>query len=121
MKLAITLLCLLLAGCAAKSTTDPGQTNRNRLATVEASYGAVQSAALVYARRPLCPAPTPVCADRGVVRTMQAADRSSMAAIETVHTAVATNPTAATIPTLIDAAMASVTAFQAVTPSEKQP
>lgn len=116
MKALALVLLLVITGCAG-SATDPAAANRNRLATVEASYGTAQVAALAYAKRPLCGQTTAtICADPSTVRVMQAADRSALAAIQGAHEAVRNNPADPAVGDLIVAAASGVAALQKVTP-----
>jgi hypothetical protein len=114
-KLAFILL-LMLAGCAGSSA----DSNRNRLATVTASYGAVQVLALAYIDRTPCSRLPRIvlCSDPSTVRLIQGADRSAISAINRANEAVKANPSDPSLPQLINGAVDAVDKFKSVTPKE---
>ena len=115
-KLSFVLL-LLAAGCAG-SATNSADANRNKLATVAASYGTVQTAAEAYIARPPC-SRTPqvvLCSDPTTVRSIQAADRTAYTALDRANGAVKANPSDPSLPQLISGAVDAVANFKKVTP-----
>lgn len=116
--LKIALMFLLLGACASSDASNSPTTNRNRLATVEASYGAAQSVALAYINRPPCsrqPVAT-VCSDPSTVRTIQAADRAAIREINMAHAAVKAGPSDPNNTRTIVGAERAVENFKNVTP-----
>lgn len=115
------IVAMLAVFALAACSTTPAQSNMNRLAAAEATYGTALVGANLYAHRPLCApgstiTPTNICADRGVIATMQAADRSAIAAITAAHTALIANPSDSVVVLLVGSAEAAVGAFSAVAP-----
>lgn len=116
MKTLAFIALLFLSACAGSASNTADQ-NRNRLATVEASYGAVQSVALAYMKRPICgQTRLLICASPPVMQQIQNADRAANAAINKAHSAIATNAADPSVITLVSAASDAVTAFNNVTP-----
>lgn len=109
-------------GCAGSGATNTAEANRNRLATVAASYGTVQTAAEAYIARPPCSRDPKVtlCSDPTTVRIIQAADRSAFTAIDRANTAVKANPSDPSLPQLITGAAEAVANFRAKTPNAPQ-
>lgn len=79
MKRVILLGCLILAACIAQP--------KSEVAALEASLSALENAALVYARLPLCPA-EPLCSEREVLMRIGEADRVAFAAVANLKVAV---------------------------------
>lgn len=121
-KTMLAFLLVALAGCAGSANT-AAEANRNRLATVVATYGSVQAAAEVYLNRPSCNAhPTiALCSSPTTVRAIQAADRTAFTAIDRTNQAVKANPSDPSLPQLITGAGEAVAAFGKVTPTYKEP
>ena len=119
-KVLSVLALLLVVGCAG-SATNSADANRNRLATVAASYGTVQTAAEAYINRPPCsrtPAVT-LCSDPTTVRRIQAADRTAFTALDRANQTVKTNPSDPSLTSLITGAAEAVAQFKATTPNAK--
>lgn len=116
-KLSLVLL-LFVVGCAG-AATNSADANRNRLATVAAGYGSVQTAAEAYIARPRCTTnPTVVlCSDPTTIRNIQAADRVAFTAIDRANQAVKANPSDPSVPQLITGAAEAVASFRAKTPN----
>lgn len=115
--LKLAFMLLLLVGCAG-GATNPADANRNRLATVAASYGVAQATAEGYIARPPCsrvPRVT-LCSDPTTVRTIQAADRVAFAAIDRTNQTLKQNPSDPSLPQLITGAAEAVAKFEAATP-----
>lgn len=108
---------VFLVGCAG-SATNSADANRNRLASVAASYGTVQAAAEAYISRPPCSRDPKVtlCSDPTTVRRIQAADRTAFTAIDRANGAIKTNPSDPSLPQLISGAAEAVGKFEAATP-----
>jgi hypothetical protein len=112
------VLLLLLAGCAG-SASNSADANRNRLATVEASYGAAQVVALAYMKRPICGQTRMiVCAAPPVMVQIQNADRAANAAVNRAAAAVKSNPADPSTTQLVIAAADGVENFKKVTPND---
>jgi len=121
MKLLIAHLAFLVLAACAGNAANPADANRNRLATVAASYGTVQTAAEAYINRAPCTR-TPrvvLCSDPNTVRTIQAADRTAFTAIDRANSAIKTNPSDPSLTSLITGAADAVSQFKAVTPPKE--
>jgi hypothetical protein len=107
----------VVTACAG-SATNPADANRNRLATVAASYGTAQAAAEAYIARPPCSRQPQVtlCSDPTTVRRIQAADRVAFAAIDRTNQTLKQNPADPSLPQLISGAAEAVGKFEATTP-----
>jgi hypothetical protein len=119
-KVLSVLTLLLVVGCAG-SATNSADANRNRLASVAASYGTVQASAEAYIARPPC-SRTPqatLCSDPTTVRRIQATDRTAFTAIERANQTVKANPSDPSLPQLITGAAEAVAQFKATTPNAK--
>jgi hypothetical protein len=121
MKHILAHLAFLFVAACAGSATNPADANRNRLATVAASYGTVQSTAEAYIARPPC-SRTPkvvLCSDPSTVRTIQAADRTAFTAIDRANNAIKANPSDPSVASLITGAAEAVSKFKSVTPTKE--
>ena len=101
------ICALVLAGCAGQSVFQGGTSllapiqnpvSRTTLAEVESAYGIVLTAAVAYRRLPLCrrgevASATRLCADRGVILVLQAADRKARVALLSARSFVRNHPT----------------------------
>lgn len=118
---------LLVTGCTSGSVFQGGTSltapvnnpvSRNNLAQVESAYGIALTAAVAYRRLPLCKAGetaslTRLCAQRGVILTLQAADRQARVAVVAARDFVRNHPTLNAVDILILAKNA-VDQFRAV-------
>ena len=119
--LAVHLAFMFVLVACAGSATNSADANRNRLASVAASYGTVQTAAEAYIARPPC-SRTPkvvLCSDPATVRSIQAADRTAFTALDRANNAVKANPSDPSLPQLITGAAEAVASFKAVTPKKE--
>lgn len=113
----IAILAFLLVTACAGSADNAADANRNRLATVVASYGAAQKVALAYLERPTCgTTSTVICASPGVRVQIKNADRAANTAVNRANDAVKTNAAAPSTVTLLDGAFQAVEAFKGVVP-----
>ena len=109
MKALALLIVLAIAGCSGDVVTD----NRNKLGVAQSLYGVGLSGALLYRKRPPCPAPV-LCRDAETLATIQAVDRGAFSAIEAAHAAVKTDPTSPATTILIQAAIGSAEGFKSL-------
>lgn len=116
MKLALAILLLTLAACAAGTANTPGQVAQISLQGVESAYQAAAQAELVYMKLPTCgtPGATALCATPERRQQIKDFDNQAYAAIVAARTAA--DAASATAPAALVTANKSVTTLSAAIP-----